>query len=101
MKIDIESEQLISLAELARKLPRRRDRPVHLSTLHRWRTVGVSGGIRLVAIRVGGTWYTTWPAFRQFCDRVTAAKEGSASSNSEAQRRPETNAIAILDESNW
>ena len=102
MNIDIQSEQLITLAELARQLPRRRNRPTHLSTIHRWRTVGVAGGIRLSAIRVGGTWCTTWPAFREFCDRVTAARSEPESLKPEMQPHdPTTDASRILDESKW
>jgi hypothetical protein len=40
-------------------LPRkRRDRPVHASTVHRWRHPGVNG-VRLEAVRIGGSWCTS------------------------------------------
>lgn len=76
MQIDVNRESLIPLGELARSLPaRRNNRPVHPSTLHRWRTSGLAGGIRLEAVRVGGAWHTSREAFARFCDRLTAAAE--------------------------
>ena len=37
--IDVNTERLITLSQLARRLPqKRRDRPVHVSTIHRWLT---------------------------------------------------------------
>lgn len=66
------SEKLITFTELARRLPRRRrGRPVHVSTIFRWRSPGVRG-VKLEATRVGGSWATSWPAFERFCDRLTA-----------------------------
>lgn len=77
MTIDVIEENLISFRQLAASLPRRRaNRPVHVSTLHRWRSRGVRG-IKLEATRVGGAWCTSWQAFRRFCDRLTAAESQS------------------------
>ena len=76
MAIDVRNEQLITFSELARSLPRRRDnRPVNVSTIHRWRSRGLDGGIRLEAVRVGGAWCTSWEAFHRFCDRLTTVRE--------------------------
>lgn len=76
MAIDIQQEQLVSFRELARALPRRRrDRPLHISTVHRWRSRGLNG-VRLEAVRVGGQWNTSWEAFRRFCDRLTTLHAG-------------------------
>jgi len=72
MPIDIFNEQLITFSELARWQPRRRgDRPVHVATIHRWRSRGLKG-IRLEGVRVGGAWHTSREAFRRFTDRLTA-----------------------------
>ena len=72
MAIDITKEQLITFAGLAKSLPRRRgDRPVHLATIHRWRSRGLKG-IRLEGVRVGGAWHTSREAFRRFTERLTA-----------------------------
>jgi hypothetical protein len=78
--IDVEQEQLVSFSALAKSLPRRRrDRPVHVSTIHRWRRPGLRG-VRLEAIRVGGAWHTTREAFARFCERLTAAETGNCTS---------------------
>ena len=72
MPINVFKEQLITFAELAKSLPRRRgDRPVHLATIHRWRSRGLKG-IRLEGVRVGGAWHTSREAFRRFTERLTA-----------------------------
>ena len=75
MHLNLEEEPLITFGELAKHLPcGGNGRPVSLSTLHRWRTRGVAGGIRLDAICVGGRWCTSWAAFGCFNAQVTAAK---------------------------
>jgi Protein of unknown function (DUF1580) len=69
--IDVANEPLITLAQLARRLPRRRkDRPVAPSTIHRWRAPGIKG-VRLECVRVGGAWCTNLRAFQKFCDRLS------------------------------
>ncbi len=71
--IDVEFEELISFAALAKRLPPgRRGQPVHPSTVHRWRCPGIRG-IRLSAIRVGGYWRTSMEAFQSFCEELSAA----------------------------
>src|SRR4051794_19285071 len=79
--IDVNAEQLITFSQLARRLPRkRRDRPVHVSTVHRWRHPGVNG-VRLEAVRVGGCWCTSLEAFGRFTVELTRkAEEQPASS---------------------
>lgn len=72
MPYEIMQERLLTFAELARSLPRRRgDRPVHVATIHRWRSRGLRR-IRLEAIRVGGAWHTSREAFCRFVHRLTA-----------------------------
>lgn len=79
MAIDVAQEKLITFGELARSLPKRRsDRPVHVSTIHRWHTRGVKD-IRLEGVRIGGAWHTSWEAFRRFVDRLTLQAAGSES----------------------
>lgn len=78
MTIDPKTETLISFSELAASLPsRRQNRPVHIATIHRWRSPGLKG-FRLDAIRVGGAWCTTWEAFSRFCGQLTAHETGGA-----------------------
>lgn len=53
--INVGTEQLLTLSQLAKRLPRHRnDRPVHPSTCHRWRSPGVRG-VRLECVRIGGS----------------------------------------------
>lgn len=69
--IDIESETLVPVGDVPRSLPPRRSgRPLHVSTVYRWILRGVRG-IRLEAIRIGGTTYTTVEAIQRFSDRLT------------------------------
>jgi len=102
MAVDVEHERLLSFAELAASLPaRRRGRPVHVSTVHRWRTRGLDG-IRLEAVRVGGIWATSWEAFARFCDALSAVEDREAEiraapASTESRRR----AAQELDDENW
>lgn len=87
-------ETLLSLAAAAAELPRRRrGKPTHVSTLHRWATRGLRG-VRLEVLRVGGTTCTSREALQRFFTRLTAttmpdrrqssaghAEEGSAVEN--------------------
>jgi hypothetical protein len=69
--IQIASDQLITFAQLAKRIPRRRnERPVHPSTIHRWRSPGLRG-VRLECIRIGGAWHTSIEAFQRFCERLS------------------------------
>jgi hypothetical protein len=64
--IDPSKETLLTLAEAARTLPRRRrGRPVHVSCLYRW-TVSGCRGIFLESIQIGGTRCTSHEAMRRF-----------------------------------
>lgn len=73
--INIENDKLMTLAEAARTLPRRRrgSRP-HASTLYRWATRGL-GGVRLEVIRVGGTLCTSQAALQSFFQELTESND--------------------------
>ena len=74
------NEKLIAFCELAKELLiGKGGRPIAVSTLHRWRTRGVAGGIKLQAVRVGGRWCTSWAAIDRFNAQVTAAKSAPSS----------------------
>ncbi len=69
--IDIRTEHLVTLSQLVKTLPpRRQQRPVHPATVYRWRNPGIRG-VRLECIRVGGTWHTSMEAFQRFCDELS------------------------------
>lgn len=100
--IDVTRETLITFSELARLLPRRRgDRPVHVATIHRWRSRGLKS-ICLEGVRVGGAWHTSWEAFRRFTDRLTAQAESKDNSDLAIPLpRPPGTADVTLESSGW
>lgn len=70
--IDIRDEQLFPLRLVPRhpNIPARRSgRPFHLSTVIRWAKTGVRG-VRLEALRVGGTLCTSEQALQRFFERL-------------------------------
>ena len=84
--IDISTEEVITLAEAARSLPRRRaGRPVHLSCVYRWTTVGCRGVV-LEHIQIGSTRCTSREALQRFFDQLTPAPE-EAPAKSKSRRR--------------
>ena len=90
MSIDLENDELLTLAEACRLLPKK---PAP-STLWRWRARGVVAGgrrIRLPCIRAGGTWLTTRRAFAEFLERLTeAALPAENLEDNAPSERPET-----------
>jgi hypothetical protein len=77
---DLIHENLISLAQAARRFPPGRlDRPVSASTIWRWCRKGVKvpggGTLRLECVRVSGRWLTSVEALSRFVARQTPAME--------------------------
>ena len=71
--IDPLSETLISLAQAADDLPRRRrGRKPHVSCLYRWTTAGCRGVV-LESLQVGGTRCTSREALARFIERLSRA----------------------------
>lgn len=76
--IDVNTEALVTFSQLARRLPHRRNgRPTHVSTIHRWRASGLHG-VRLDAVRVGGSWLTSLEAYSRFCASLTVVAGGES-----------------------
>lgn len=76
MAIDVFDEQVVTLGEAAKKLPRLRNgKKLHLSTLFRWSQRGKIAHdgvrIRLETIMIGGTKCTSLEALQRFFDRLT------------------------------
>ena len=76
--IDSASETLISLADAAKELPRRRrGRKVHISCLYRWSTVGCRGVV-LETLQCGATRCTSREALQRFFERLSAPVQAVA-----------------------
>jgi len=83
--IDSASETLISLADAAGELPRRRrGRRVHVSCLYRWSTAGCRGVV-LESIQVGATRCTSREALQRFFERLSAPVQAGAAAGSESR----------------
>lgn len=100
--IDIAAEEVLSLAQAARRLPRRRlERPVSPSTLWRWHRKGVRG-VHLEAIRLPSGLVTSVQALQRFVDALNQpATSGHQSSLHQSQAaaaaESELRAAGILD----
>lgn len=70
--IDVSRETIMPLSQAAREVP---GKPIHVSTVHRWRMKGVRG-VRLECIMRGGIRYTSREALARFFAATTAAAEG-------------------------
>jgi hypothetical protein len=71
MSIDILNEQILTLSQAAKLLPRvRQGRKIGRSALYRWIGHGI-GGVRLESALLGGTRVTSMEALQRFVDRRT------------------------------
>ena len=69
--IDIALETVITLAQAADELPRRRrERKIHLSTLYRWTTCRCRG-LLLETLQIGETRCTSREALQRFFERLS------------------------------
>jgi len=86
--IDSASETLISLADAAGELPRRRrGRKAHVSCLYRWSTAGCRGVV-LESIQVGATRCTSKQALQRFFERLSAPVQAGAVGGGESRPGP-------------
>ena len=93
--IDIRNEELVTFSELARRRPRRRkNRPVHVSTIHRWRKHGLNG-VCLEATRAGGGWITSMQAFERFCRRLSESSQDGVTA--EESEQPTSESLPLPD----
>ena len=92
--IDPNTEHLISLAEAARLLPRRRagKRP-HVSCIYRWTTSGCKGVV-LESLQVGGTRCTSREALARFFEALTHGGRGDRPAVRSVARRERAAAAA-------
>lgn len=89
MSIDLSSETLLSLRDAAKSLP---GRP-HISTIFRWRRVGVRG-VRLETCRIGGRRFTSVEALNRF---LIAINEPDAKAQTAPRSRPRRRAVKWAD----
>ena len=76
MGIDLQLEHIVAFSRVPQLacIPRRRqDRRLHVSTIYRWHLRGIKG-VRLEAIRVGGTFCTSIEALQRFFERLAEPK---------------------------
>ena len=102
MAIDITRERLVTFKRLVRELSERSgDRPLHKSTPMRWHARGVKG-VKLEAVRIGRTWYTTLEAFARFTERLTSlVEEENVRVPTRPHSRSHTVADSKLDDDGW
>jgi hypothetical protein len=94
--IHISSENVVSLTEAPRYLPRRRKRKrPHVATMYRWADQGCRGVV-LETIQVGGTKCTSIEALQRFCELLTDPT-GAAPPKSKARQKAVATAESELD----
>ena len=94
--IDTATEAVLTLAQAASELPRRRrGRKTHVSTLYRW-TVSGCRGIILESIQIGATRATSREALQRFFERLSDPDRAgdSPSTRTAKQRQRQSEAAA-------
>lgn len=96
--IDILNESIITLAQAAESLPRRRaGRKTSIATLYRWASRGLRG-VRLETIKIGATTCTSHAALQRFFNRLTDA---GADSQQPSQVECSDQAECALKSAGW
>ena len=91
-QIDATVEELLSLSEAARHVPRLNGRRVHASTIFRWCRRGLRG-VRLGYLRVGRRMGTSAEALNRFFNALAAADgEAPRHSHPRTMRKPPSQA---------
>ena len=88
MEIDLRTEELLSLAEAASRLPAVEGRRPHVATLWRWCRQGVRG-VRLEHIRIGHRICTTQAAVDLFVRRLTDLANQAARTDTKPEPNPD------------
>ncbi len=91
MGIDSQSEELKTLAEASRELPRAGNRKIHVSTLWRWCRGGIRG-VRLEYVRLGSRIFTSKDALGRFANRLAELDAEDTPQSVAPPPRPRTNA---------
>jgi hypothetical protein len=92
--IDVKSEKLLRLEAVSRIkwLPKQSTKRLAFSTVYRWATRGVRGGIKLETVRIGSALHTSEEAVERFIYRssgepAAAISQGAADANTEERLR--------------
>lgn len=95
--IDIATDELLTLGQLAKRLPSIRGAKPNQSTIWRWVHKGIRG-IRLETVAVGGRTCTTWDAYLEWATAI-AERGPIVSASTPAPRRANRvrNAKQILE----
>ncbi len=80
MSIDLKNENLVTLTEASKLLPRVGGKRIHISTLWRWCKKGLRG-IQLEYVRAGSKIITSQEALQRFFDECTRLDETGQQSN--------------------
>lgn len=94
--IDVGQERLISISNLPALLPARRNgRRIHVSACYRWVQRGIHG-VKLEAIKIGATSYTSIEALMRFGISLNPQANGdpAAAIESSASRRRTADAVS-------
>lgn len=93
--IELAQEQLIPIRDVPRHVPARPNgKKVHISACYRWVSRGVKG-VRLDAIRIGGTTYTSLEALQRFADQLsTPLTPGTADAKPPLAREKQIDRVA-------
>lgn len=95
-------DELMTFRDVA-KLLATKERPLHISTIHRWCKRGVAG-IRLSAKRIGGRWYVKSGDLDDFIDTLTRLcrkVDGSQRDHLSLDGREVNTADNALDSLGW
>lgn len=85
--IDITNEDVLTLPDACRRLPRRRaGRRPHAATLYSWAREGYRG-VRLETIQVGGTLCTSIEALQRFFERLSEPARDASDTELEEDSR--------------
>lgn len=72
--IDTATENLVALRDVPRCLPPRPNgKRLHISAVYRWTLRGLKG-VRLEAVKIGGTTYTSQEAIQRFSERLSGTE---------------------------
>jgi hypothetical protein len=98
--IDIQTEDLVEIQKVPDVLPKNGGRKIHLATVYRWLSRGLSG-VRLETCCIGARRYTSREALQRFSETVTAVRDGTVLNVPKVNRKRHEQADAELKAAGW